>query len=194
MRRMNLFFDSLDALQQYTSSLDHHDLLCTCCSARRQFVSHGFVYKQRSSSLRDTVGKRIFCSNRSGRTGCGRTVQLYLSTEVPRLHYNASHLFVFITTLFANLSVAAAYCKAVGHSESRHAWRWFKKCFQQLIQYRRYLHRDNLQNFLLDPSQSRSRQLLLPTLHALFSLTQTSLLSHSNSIAHFQHQHQIAFF
>jgi hypothetical protein len=194
MRRMQRFFDSLDSLQEFTSSLDYQELMCTSCSARRQFVSHGFVYKQRSSLLRDTVGKRIFCSNRSGRTGCGRTVQLYLATEIPSLHYGASQLFIFITALLANLSITAAYHKAVNALDARHAWRWFKKCFQQLIQYRRYLHRDNLQDFLLDPSQSRSRQLLLPTLHALFSLTKTSLLSHSNSIAHFQHQHQIAFF
>jgi hypothetical protein len=136
------------------------------------------------------VGKRIFCSNRSGRTGCGRTVQLYLSTEIPSLHYGASQLFIFITALLANLSMTAAYQKAVNAPDARHAWRWFKKCFQQLIVYRRYLHRDDQQNFLLEPSQSRSRQCLLPTLQALFSHADHTL----NPIADVQHRHQIAFF
>lgn len=186
---MNLFFDTLEALHQFTFSLDQHELTCASCSARGQFVSHGFCYKQQNFAATKTAGKRILCSRRSGRTGCGRTVQLYLASEVPGLHYGTAQLFAFITALFTRLSITAAYEKAVGKPESRHAWRWFKKLIQQLIVYRHYLHRDALTDSAMLNTQSRSRQLLLPTLKALFSPAHQAL----NHIANFQQTHQVRF-
>jgi hypothetical protein len=186
---MKIVYDTLDALHQFSVSLDHHELTCTSCKARGQFVSHGFCYKQRSQTVREAVGKRLFCSKRSGRTGCGRTVQLYIASEVPTLQYGTTQLFVFITALLANFSITAAYHKAVGKLESRHAWRWFKKLMQQLIVYRGYLHREAHTEVEMFATQSRSRQLLLPTLKALFSQAHQEL----NHIAHFQHLHQVSF-
>jgi hypothetical protein len=186
---MKIVYDTLDALHQFSVSLDHHELTCTYCKARGQFVSHGFCYKQRSQTVREAVGKRLFCSKRSGRTGCGRTVQLYVASEVPTLQYGTTQLFVFITALLANFSITVAYHKAVGKRESRHAWRWFKKLMQQLIVYRGYLHREAHTEVEMFATQSRSRQLLLPTLKALFSQAHQEL----NHIAHFQHLHQVSF-
>jgi hypothetical protein len=186
---MKIFYDTLEALHQFSVSLDHHELTCTSCKARGQFVSHGFCYKQRSQTVREAVGKRLFCSKRSGRTGCGRTVQLYIATEVPKLHYGTTQLFAFINALLANFSIAAAYCKAVGKPESRHAWRWFKKVMLQLTAYRRYLHREAHVTSPAFKTQSQSRQILLPTLHALFSAEHSSI----NPIADFQQAHQVRF-
>jgi hypothetical protein len=186
---MPIFFDTLDAIHQFTFSLDQHALLCGSCKVRGQFVSHGFCYKQQNFAATTPVGKRILCSRRSGRTGCGRTVQLYIASAVPGLRYGATQLFAFITALLANLSITAAYHKAVGMLESRHAWRWFKKLLQQLILYRHYLHRDAHTDSAMFNTQSRSRQLLLPTLKALFSRTHPAL----NHIASFQQTHQVRF-
>jgi hypothetical protein len=32
-------------------------------------VSHGFIYNQHASAEKEPVGKRVFCSNRHGRSG-----------------------------------------------------------------------------------------------------------------------------
>jgi hypothetical protein len=186
---MQIFFDTLEAIHQFTFSLDQHSLTCVSCNARGQFVSHGFCDKQQNFAATRTVGKRIRCSNRSGRTGCGRTVQLYIASEVPRLHYGTAQLFAFITALLANLSITAAYEKAVGKPESRHAWRWCKKLTQQLIVYRHYLHKNSLADSTKFNTQCRSRKLLLPTIMALFSSTDQAL----NPIAGFQQKHQVPF-
>jgi hypothetical protein len=186
---MKIFYDTLEALHQFTFSLDQHELLCPSCNARDQFVSHGFCYKQHNFAATKTAGKRILCSRRSGRTGCGRTIQLYVASEVPKLHYGTTQLFAFITALLAKVSISAAYGKAVGHPESRHAWRWLKKLMQQLIVYRHYLHRDDQTESAIFATQSRSRRLLLPTLNALFSQTPPAL----NHITHFQQTHQVGF-
>jgi hypothetical protein len=187
--RMQIFFDTLEAIHQFTFSLDQHALLCGSCKVHGQFVSHGFCYKQHNFAATEPVGKRILCSSRSGRTGCGRTVQLYIASAVPGLRYGATQLFTFITALLANLSITAAYGKAVGKPESRHAWRWFKKLTQQLIVYRHYLHRNSHTDSAIFNTQSRFRQLLLPTLTALFSQAHQTL----NHIANFQHVHQVQF-
>lgn len=186
---MQIFFDTLETLHQFSFSLDQHALTCASCKARGQFVAHGFCYKQRLHAATQTVGKRILCSKRSGRTGCGRTVQLYIASEVPKLHYGTTQLLAFITALLANFSVPVAYDKAVGKPESRHAWRWFKKLTQQLIVYRHYLHRNTHTDSAKFNTQSRSRQILLSTLTALFSQTHQAL----NHIANFQHVHQVRF-
>jgi hypothetical protein len=186
---MQTFFNSLDDLQQLTSSLDHHALVCPHCHARGQLVSHGFVYKQRSQQVKEPVGKRILCSPRSGRTGCGRTVQLYLATEIPAHHYGTAQLFAFISALLASVSIVTAYSNAIAKETVRHAWRWSKKLMQQLIVYRIQLQKEDHGDSSILKTQSRSRRILLPTLQALFSRLHAGL----NPVALFQHAYQVRF-
>ncbi len=82
---MQRFFKDYDSINQFSLSLDFHQdkVKCSFCLKNDQLISHGNVYKQRSMSVKEKVGKRIFCSNRYGRSGCGRTFQLYIATEVP---------------------------------------------------------------------------------------------------------------
>lgn len=87
MSRMPKYFNDMDTLHRFTLEIDRYqdELQCHHCAKNDQFVSHGFIYKQRSQSLREAVGKRIFCSNRYGRSGCARTFRLYIATELPSL-------------------------------------------------------------------------------------------------------------
>lgn len=192
---MQTFFNSIESIDQFTLALDYHQhtLTCDSCLSHGQFVSHGFVYKQRSQILCEPVGKRILCSNRYGRTGCGRTFQLYLATELPSHHYGTTQLFAFVTALLANFSITAAYCKAIGKYAPRHAWRWFKKLTQQLMTYRSHLHRDAQTHSSLFAGQSRSRHILLPTLHALFFYRQDNVDDNHNPCAGFQKTFQVRF-
>ncbi|MEW4368047.1 hypothetical protein, partial [Aliikangiella maris] len=64
---------------------------CHSCSVNPKI---GYVYKQRDYRQRDIVGKQMICSQRYGRSGCGRTRQLYLQQVVPGRHY-------LLTTLLA---------------------------------------------------------------------------------------------
>ena len=138
---MQRFFEDYESIKQFTLSLDYHQdqLECAHCLKNDQFVSHGIVYKQRSMTLSEPVGKRIFCSNRYGRSGCGRTVQLYVADEFPSFQYGAAVLFIFIVSLLANLTVPESYEKATGQSESRNAWRWLNRLIRRLTDYRRFL-------------------------------------------------------
>jgi hypothetical protein len=173
---MQTFFKDLDSIQKFTRSLDHHHdvLKCQFCSKNNHFVSHGFIYKKQYNGLRQTVGKRIFCSNRFGRSGCGRTFRVYLATEAPKLNYAIPHLAAFIYALIAGACIHKAYYHATKTSDSRNAYRWLNKLQHKLIDYRQVL-RVRITNSV-GPFQSRVRrlQLILPTLSALLSNTVSS--------------------
>jgi hypothetical protein len=166
---MQKFFTDFETINRFTLSLDYHQdkLECRHCLKHDQFVSHGIVYKQRSIAEVEKVGKRIFCSNRYGRSGCGRSFQLNVTTKIPRLRYGAAELFVFIASLLLNLTITEAYQKATGQFESRNAWRWLDKLMVRLSSYRTGLTclADKLPFQFI--THNRRLQHLLPTLAQL---------------------------
>jgi hypothetical protein len=183
---MQRFFDTFSSIDLFTLSLDHHQdkTQCAHCLKNNQFISHGIIYKQTSIAERKPVGKRIICSNRYGRSGCGRTVQLYVSNRIPRLHYDASVVFAFISLLLAKVCVTQAYQQATGQFEARHAWRWLSKLMRQLSAYRGTLI--SRTNAVIE-HQSKRLRLLLPTLTQMIAQTNPSLC------AFYQVNHQRAF-
>lgn len=168
---MQRFFDDFDALDRFTLSSDcfAETLECPHCSKSDQLVSHGVIYKQRTIHEREAIGKRIFCSNRYQHSGCGRTVQLYVSWVIPSMRYGAAHLFVFVTALLAGLAVETAYQKAIGQSESRHGWRWLEKLERHLTDFRGFLNVRRERLAARFQARTRRLRLLLPTLERLFS-------------------------
>jgi hypothetical protein len=167
---MQRFFKDFESIDRFFLSLDYHQNVLSChhCSQNNQFVSHGIIYKQRSIKVSEPVGKRLLCSNRYGRSGCGRTFQLYIADQVPQFHYGALQWLVFLTSLFAGFSIRKSYVKATGQAEARHAWRWLSKLVSKLSHYRCVLNAQPNNN--LTPAKSRTQrlQLLLPTLKSLF--------------------------
>jgi len=186
---MQKYFNTIESVDSFTLSLDYHKnkLQCLHCNKSDQFVSHGFIYKQRSISLAEKVGKRIFCSNRYGRSGCGRTFQLYVASQFPSFHYSSNHLVIFINSLLKNLTVRASYRNATGQSESRNAWRWLNKLIIKLTDYRRYLKARTQTASTAFKSKARRLQILLPTLTRLFNKVNGCPCSH------YQQCYQLAF-
>jgi len=189
MVRMKRYFDSLDTLNHFTLSLDCHtdSLCCQHCSKKDQLVSHGFVYKKQHQGKTRTVGKRLFCSNRSGRSGCGRTVRLYLVTELSRLQYTASHLTTFVLALLDGSTIQHAYRVATQTTEPRHAYRWLGKLQRKLIDYRVFVNTQPSHATCLFKTLTKQRRILLATLQTLFSAFGES------ACAQYQSQTQRAF-
>jgi len=186
---MQRFFEHFDSIQKFTLSLDFHQdhLQCQHCFKQDQFISHGIVYKQLSMTLKEKVGKRIFCSNRYGHSGCGHTFQLYVASEIPSLHYGAAQLVAFVSALFSGLTPEQAYPVATGAVDTRHAWRWLKRLQSKLSDFRRFLSLKTSTPDKAFSSRSRSLQLLLPSLSDIFSL------SSDCPCANYQLQYQSAF-
>lgn len=138
---MPRFFPNLHSLHRFTLELDLHQeaLICEHCVQPGQWVSHGFVYRKQHNADPQPVAKRILCSNRHGRTGCGRTRQLYLDAVIPRLRHSAVQMFAFLSALLAGETITLAYHRAIGTSEPRHAYRWLNRCRHRLVDFRRWL-------------------------------------------------------
>jgi len=184
---MKRYFDDLDTLHRFTLALDSqpHPIRCRHCAKQGQLVSHGFVYKKQRQGKRRTVGKRLFCSNRHGRSGCGRTIRLYLATELAFLHYTTVHLTAFLLALLSGHTIQRAYRAATQTSEPRHAWRWLHKLQRRLVDYRALLKVPRSQPACRCTLKNKQRDILLSSLHGLFSTL--------GSCAQIQHRTQTAF-
>ena len=151
---MNIYHASLPAIQQQTMQLCHEQ--CHHCKQSHQLISHGFVYKKQAAAKPEqAVGKRVFCSNRNGHTGCGRTIRLYLDTAVRYLHYAGCRVVAFILSLVGGMCVQWAYQQATGAEDSRNAYRWLNKLWSQLSGYRSLLHQPPSQQPIVTGRSSR---------------------------------------
>ena len=147
-------------------SLPSSDSTCPYCGKTHQSVSHGYIYKQISIDHREVVGKRILCSRRHGRNGCGRTRQWYLADIVPQRQYRLSVFVAFICALLGGDAVEPAYLNAIGsNAQPRHAWRWLQSFQKQLPYWRSHSSPDSEVSAFTQRTAKLS--ILLPTLKAL---------------------------
>jgi hypothetical protein len=180
---MQTFFSSMSSLELFTHSLDisNIDNACKHCSKNDQWVSHGVVRKVRRGRVVATVGKRVFCSNRDNKQGCGRTKQLYLSSTIPYMHRSALQVTLFLTQLIAGCAVEDAYCEAVGNREARQAWRWLNRLTGKIGAFRRRVKPSFLLPTRLLPLRSRRLMLLLEPLQHLLK---------QDDLSQYQAEHQ----
>ncbi|WP_143872001.1 DUF1949 domain-containing protein [Catenovulum sediminis] len=110
------------------------------------------------------VGKRILCANRYGKSGCGRTLALYLSDFIPNRRYSFSVIWAFVLSLLQGATVEQAYYSAIGHCHFSHrqAYRWLSALYAQLGLFRSWLARLNLN--LLDTGYLNFRSTRLAVL------------------------------
>ena len=164
---MQIYYPSLQAIEQQTIQLDL--ARCAHCQRTRQLVSHGFIRKKRVGADPEAVGKRVFCSNRNQRTGCGRTMQLYLDATVRYLHHAGATVMAFVLSLMAGVSIEQAYLGATGAGTARNGYRWLTRLNAQLTFYRSLSHRPPLREAGAGAAPNRSLRLasLMATFEAL---------------------------
>jgi hypothetical protein len=71
---------------------------CPHCKGLGTLIRHGFLYGfDESSPQKKTVrARRIFCSNRNARPGCGRTFSVWLADKIRRLSLTTAALWLFL--------------------------------------------------------------------------------------------------
>ncbi|MBT3335897.1 MAG: hypothetical protein HN395_05920 [Methylococcales bacterium] len=120
-------------IRQY---LDHLPFkACPHCRSNGFLKPHDVVYTLKQGRL-NSVGRRIFCSNRYQHSGCGRTFRLYLSNVIPKLHYTGVQLMLFILLLLQQKPIATAYFRATGQYRSRNGYRWLNQLQRQCSAFR----------------------------------------------------------
>lgn len=166
---MQLFFKNINMIQKFTMELESQvdKIRCKHCSKSDQFLSHGFVYKKQVNGETLAVGKRIFCSNRYGRSGCGKTIRLYLDTIISDLQYSTTHLFIFISLLLTGVSIQKSYQVATKTVDPRNAYRWINRLWDKLIVFRGFII-GRTGDFFSSKFRTKRFQILLPTLLKIF--------------------------
>lgn len=94
-------------------------------------IRHGYLrgYDDGRPQRRTVRARRIFCSNRNRRRGCGRTFSVLSAERIRRLSLTTPRLWRFLQHAVAD-RIAAAIHAAQSHLSSR-TWQRIWKRFQQ---------------------------------------------------------------
>jgi hypothetical protein len=100
---------------------------CPHCKRVGTLIRHGFLYgfDDRSPQRKTVRARRVFCSNRNARPGCGRTFSVWLADKIRRLSLSTGGLGQFLQRA-AVAGIAAAIRAAAGFSE-RTGYRIWKR-------------------------------------------------------------------
>jgi len=82
---------------------------CPHCKVAGSLNKHGFLYGfDETSPRRVTVrARRVFCSNRNARPGCGRTFSVWLAGKIRRLSLTTDGLWRFLQVAVVGSTLAA---------------------------------------------------------------------------------------
>ncbi len=154
---MRSYYSSFRSIELETRQLDQH--VCLHCKQSCQLLSHGYIRKK--TSAHQPVGKRVFCSNRNKRTGCGRTMSWYLASVVRNRHYPGSIIIAFILAFIRGMTIQQAYRMATRAASPRHAYRWLHQVDAHLSTYRSLFHQPLIHSSLVTDTPHDSRRSLL---------------------------------
>ena len=92
---------------------------CPHCGRSETLIGHGFVrgYSE-SCSDSEVRGRRIFCSNRALRSGCGRTFSTSLMTTLRGFVVRTLTLFAYSQAALGGLSRRASWLNGAGSAFS----------------------------------------------------------------------------
>jgi hypothetical protein len=82
---------------------------CPHCKRVGALIRHGALYGFDESSPRQKIvrARRVFCSNRNSRPGCGRTFSVWLAGKIRRLSLTTAALWCFLQGAIAGSILAA---------------------------------------------------------------------------------------
>jgi hypothetical protein len=101
---------------------------CPRCKVVGTLIRHGCLYGYDASSPQRKTerARRVFCSNRHARRGCGRTFSVWCADRIRRLSLTASCLWRFLQRAVAG-SILAAIRTANCHLSERTWQRLWKR-------------------------------------------------------------------
>ena len=101
---------------------------CPHCKKAGALIRHGVLrgFDERSPQRKTVRARRIFCSNRHRRLGCGRTFSVWAADKIRRLSVTTDGLWAFLKRAAAG-SIAAAIRAADGPLSDRTWQRLWKR-------------------------------------------------------------------
>jgi hypothetical protein len=128
---LSRYYASENDFQQFRSTLKLQT--CPHCGKTGTLNLHGALHgysDQGGSPSRVLRGRRLFCNNRHRRSGCGKTVSLWLAPFLRGCILTLQTLWIFLAGILAGLTKADAFrrTKAILHPTT--AYRVFRRMEQ----------------------------------------------------------------
>lgn len=145
-------------------------LVCPRCHRAGMLVGHGFLsgYAERGND-RELRGRRLLCSARRKRTGCGRTISILIATFLAGFMVRTTAIFALLEGIVGGLSCKAAWERVQHPAENgltlRSGYRLWSRLMTGQSRVRAALH-----DVALPPSTNDARpvaQMLDHLRHAL---------------------------
>lgn len=116
--------------------------LCPHCKLSGYLILHGYLdgYREQDTSL-IRRGRRIYCSNRNNKNGCGRTFCVLPASVLPKLRISAQSLWRFLDNVKNGLCPACAFRAAKCALSQSSLYRLFKKFSLNQMRIRTFLSR-----------------------------------------------------
>ena len=101
---------------------------CPHCKTVGTLIRHGFLrgYDESCPQRKTVRGRRVFCSNRNARRGCGRTFSVWIADKIRRLSLTAGALWRFLQRAVSG-GIVAAIRAADCHLSERSLQRIWKR-------------------------------------------------------------------
>lgn len=115
---------------------------CPHCKLSGFLILHGYLYgycEQHNSLV--VRGRRIYCSNRHNKNGCGRTFSVVPASVLPKLVISAQRLWRFLENVKSGLCLACAFRSAKATLTQSSIYRLFKKFLLNQMRIRSFLTR-----------------------------------------------------
>jgi hypothetical protein len=122
MRTQPLFYRNHDEWLSFAEQLKL--LACPHCTTVGALIRHGHLYgyHEGHTGHKNLRARRIFCSNRHQRPGCGRTFSVWSANTIPRRSLSADALWRFLQRVVALASVVAAIHVVADCRRSDRTW------------------------------------------------------------------------
>jgi hypothetical protein len=103
------FYRSQAGFDQIHLRLKQHH--CPHCRVTGTLILHGYLrgYDLKKINKKIIRGRRVFCSNRNRRRGCGRTWSVMLATMLKGFIVQTSHLWGFLKNIAKGMNVFQAF-------------------------------------------------------------------------------------
>jgi hypothetical protein len=159
--------------------------MCPNCKLRGFLILHGYLYGYSEYSAADRIkrGRRIFCSNRNKKMGCGRTFSFLMAAFIYKFTTSAQTVWRFLNNVKNGMSPAQAARTTGTNMQKTAVYRIYKRFL---------FHQTRIRTFLMrvkDPPQTKHPDAAVQTLSHL-----ATVFGLSCPISKFQYHFQVSFF
>jgi hypothetical protein len=182
---VSMYYQSQEEIDTFYMKLKH--IRCPHCKLMGFLILHGFLrgYEEKDTKQRVMRGRRVFCSSRKRRKGCGKTFSVLLIDVIKRFSIKANSLWTFLKAISEGKSKKKAFESAALPLTIVAAYRIWNKLLDSQVSLR-----TQLALISKPPSLEKITEPIIQTIKHL----EEAFPSSPCPISAFQHKLQISFF